>query len=182
MREVNLEKYDNSHYDPGPVLKRALWYVVNRVFFQNYLFPLSGLKRALLRAFGARIGNGVVIKPAVNIKYPWFLRVGNHTWIGEGVWIDNLTQVTIGSHVCLSQGCMLLTGNHNYKKTTFDLETGKITLENGVWIGARAVVGPGVKCHSHSVLSICSVATRDLEAYHIYAGNPCRAIRQRIIE
>ena len=57
-------------------------------------FPISGFKRFLLRLFGAKIGKGVVIKPCVNIKYPWKLRIGNYVWIGENVWIDNLDTVT----------------------------------------------------------------------------------------
>ena len=87
--------------------------------------------------------------------------------------------MTIGSHVCLSQGVMLLTGNHNYTKPTFDLMVGKIILEDGVWLGALSVVCPGVTCGSHSVLSVGSVATKDLEAYGIYQGNPAMKVRER---
>ena len=97
----------------------------------------------LLRMTGASVGAGVVIKPRVTIKYPWKLAVGNHSWIGEQVWIDNLDQVTIGAHVCISQGALLLCGNHDYKKPTFDLITGPIVLEDGVWIGAKASVALG---------------------------------------
>jgi putative colanic acid biosynthesis acetyltransferase WcaF len=77
---------------------------------------------------------------------------------------------------------MLLCGNHNIKKSTFDLLLGEITLEEGVWIGAQAVVCPGVTCKSHSVLTVASIATKDLEPYSIYQGNPAQKIRERIIE
>lgn len=77
---------------------------------------MIGFKIWMLRKFGAKIGKGVFIKPLVNIKYPWNLDIGDYTWIGENVWIDNLTQVKIGSNVCISQGAMLLCRNHNYKK------------------------------------------------------------------
>jgi putative colanic acid biosynthesis acetyltransferase WcaF len=123
----------------------------------------------------------VNIKPSVNIKYPWRLSIGDYSWIGENVWIDNLDNVTIGNHCCISQGVMLLCGNHNYKKTTFDLIIAPITLEDGVWIGAHSVVCPGVRCKSHTVLSINSVATSNLETDTIYQGNPAKAIRKRII-
>ena len=135
-----------------------------------------------MRTFGAKIGENVTIKPKVNIKYPWFLKISDNVWIGENVWIDNLTQVTISSNVCISQGAMLLCGNHNYKKSTFDLMLGEIVLEEGVWIGARSVVCPGVTCKSHSVLTVGSVATSDLEAYSIYQGNPARKVKDRIIK
>jgi putative colanic acid biosynthesis acetyltransferase WcaF len=150
-------------------------------FFINPLNPFSGLKVSLLRFFGAKVGQRVVIKPGVNIKYPWNLEIGDHAWIGERVWIDNLIKVRIGRHVCLSQGAMLLTGNHNYSSTSFDLVVKPITLEDGVWIGSRAAVCPGVHCHSHAVLAVHSVATKDLDAYTIYQGNPAKPIRKRNI-
>ena len=119
-KATDLSQYNNDWYNTGagPV-KRFSWYLVNMVFFQSYLLPVSSIKVFLLKLFGARVGAGVVIKPAVNIKYPWYLEIGNHAWLGENVWIDNLVKVTIGNNVCLSQGAMLLTGNHNYKKVKF---------------------------------------------------------------
>jgi putative colanic acid biosynthesis acetyltransferase WcaF len=131
--------------------------------------------------FGAKIGTGVVIKPGVNIKYPWFLEMGDHCWIGEEVWIDNLALVSIGNNVCLSQGAYLLTGSHDYKKRSFDLITKPIVLEDGVWIGAKATVCPGITCHAHSVLAVGSIATSDLEPYSIYQGNPAIKKRERVI-
>lgn len=181
--KVDLSIYDNSWYHPGRnVLVRLLWYLVNVMFFINPLIPISGIKVFLLRLFGARIGEGVVIKPAVNIKYPWNLVVGNHTWIGEKVWIDNLAPVTIGNHCCLSQGAMILNGNHDYRKHSFDLMVCPIILEDGVWIGARAMVTPGVICKSHSVLGAMSMATGELEAYSVYQGVPAVKIRERSIK
>jgi len=180
--KVDLASYDNSWYDPGGRgLKRFMWYFINAVFFINPLNPSSLVKISLLRLFGAKIGKGVVIKPGVNIKYPWFLEIGNHAWIGEKVWIDNLVMVKIGDHSCVSQGAMLLTGNHHYRKSTFDLITGPIRLEEGSWIGAYAIVCPGVVCRSHSVLSVNSVATETLEPYWVYKGNPAIKSRERII-
>lgn len=180
--QTNLAAYDNSWYQPGPAWKRVLWYIAGRLLVNTYFPVPNTVKVGALRAFGARIGSGVVIKPKVNIKYPWFLTVENNTWIGENVWIDNLTQVTIGRNACLSQGAMLLTGNHNYSKSRFDLITGEIHLSDGVWIGAQAVVCPGVTCHSHAVLAVKSVATGNLEAYGIYQGNPAVLIRTRQIK
>ena len=108
--------------------------------------------------------------------------IGNNVWIGEGVWIDNLGNVSIHDNVCLSQGAMLLCGNHNYKKSTFDLLIGDIYIEEGVWIGARAILGPGIKCRSHAVLTVGSVANSDLDPFTIYTGNPARQIRKRKID
>lgn len=135
----------------------------------------------MLRLYGAKIGKGCTLKPGINIKYPWKLVLGNYCWIGEKVWIDNLVDVVIQDNVCLSQGAYLLCGNHNYTKSTFDLMVMPILLEEGAWVGAKAIVGPGVKMKGHSVLTAGSVATKELEAYTIYQGNPAQAIKERKI-
>jgi putative colanic acid biosynthesis acetyltransferase WcaF len=180
--KTQLNKFTNNWYTSGASKpKMLLWYFVNLIFFTSRWLPVSAIKVALLRIFGAQVGRGVVIKPAVNIKYPWRLKIGNHVWIGEQVWIDNLENVEIGDHVCISQGAMLLCGNHNYKKSTFDLIVGKIILEEGTWIGAQTVVCPGVVCKSHAILTVGSVATSELKAYTIYQGNPAKAIKERVI-
>lgn len=180
MSTVDLSKYDNSWYDTGAgALKRTLWYFANIFFLMNPALPISGIKVWILRLFGAEIGKNVVIKPSVNIKYPWNLKIGDNTWIGEKVWIDNLVTTSIGSNCCISQGAMLLCGNHNYKKEAFDLIVDKIIIEDGCWVGAKAMVCPGVTMHSHSVLSVMSVANRDTQAYGIFCGNPAIKIRER---
>lgn len=179
--QVQLNNYDNSWYNPGSTIKIILWMVASCFFFNHSLAIFNSIKIALLRLFGAKVGRGVVIKPSVSIKYPWFLTIGNHCWIGEDVWIDNLTGVQIGNNVCISQGAMLLTGNHNFKKQTFDLVINAITLEDGVWIGAKSVVCPGVYCESHSVLAVQSVATKRMQAYTIYQGNPAQPVKERTV-
>jgi len=183
MKQTDLSLYNNSPYHPGGnAVKRILWYYVNCLFFKSGLFPFYGVKNLLLRAFGAKIGKHVEIKPCVNIKYPWHLTIGNEVWIGENVWIDCLVPVIIGNNVCLSQGSMILTGSHNYKKTTFDLITDNVVLEDGVWIGAGAIVNLGITAASHAVLSSGSVATTNLEPYSIYQGNPAKKVRERDID
>jgi putative colanic acid biosynthesis acetyltransferase WcaF len=180
-RKTELAKFNNDWYKPGNAVKRVLWYFVNEVFL-NSSFPFGRVKVSMLKLFGAKVGHGVVIKPHVRVKYPWKLKIGNHVWIGEDVWIDNLAMVDIGDNVCLSQGAFLLCGNHNYSKAAFDLIIGEIILEEGVWIGAKSVVCPGVTCASHAVLAACSVATKNLEPYSIYQGNPAVKVRERVIQ
>ena len=179
MQKTDLSKFDNSWYNPGNLFKRGLWFFVNGCVMQNRMNPFSRIRVFFLKIFGAKVGVGVIIKPNVNIKYPWNLEIGNNVWVGEQVWIDNLGKVKIGDNVCLSQGSMLLCGNHNYKKVEFDLVVGDIILEEGVWIGAHSVVCPGVRCKSHSILSVNSVAVQTLERYTIYQGNPAIELRNR---
>jgi putative colanic acid biosynthesis acetyltransferase WcaF len=180
--KTNLASFNNNWYNHGASsLKLGLWQLTSGLFFINHFSFFSGLKVTLLRIFGAKVGKGVVIKQAVKIKYPWLLEIGNHVWIGEEVWIENHANVIIGDNSCISQGGMLLCGNHNYKKSSFDLIAEPITLEDGVWIGAHAVVCPGTICKSHAVVTVNSVANGTLDAYSIYRGNPAEKIRTRVI-
>ncbi len=182
--QVANDSYNNDWYKKqigASKVKQIMWYLTNGLFFINPLNPSSGLKRALLRLFGAEIGPGVMLKPGINIKYPWKLSIGDHAWIGERVWIDNLGAVRIGKNVCISQGALLLTGNHDYTSPSFNLIVKEIVLGDGAWVGARSVVCPGVTCGSHAVLSAGSVATGDLEPYKIYQGNPACIVRERKI-
>jgi len=179
--KVNNAAYKTSIRIGASKPKQLLWYLVNILFFKNPLNLFSSLKVALLKAFGASIGEGVVIKPSVNIKYPWKLKIGAHSWIGEEVWIDDLSDVVIGANVTISQGALLLTGSHDHTKSTFDFISATIVIEDGAWIGAKAVVSGGVTCKTHSMLGVNSVAEGNLNAYTIYKGNPAVPILIRTI-
>ena len=102
MNETKLADFNNQDYRPGNYMIIILWYIISIIFFNNYIFPFSKIKIILLRVFGSNIGKNVVIKPNVNIKYPWKLTVGD-SWIGENAWIDNLEKVTIFDNVCISR-------------------------------------------------------------------------------
>lgn len=180
-KKVDLSVYRTTIDIGASRLTQVAWYVTNILFLKNPLVVFSSVKTALLKLFGAKLGKGVVIKPSVNIKFPWKLQVGDHSWIGENVWIDNLSDVIIGSNVTLSQGCLLLSGSHDHRKTTFDFTAAPITLEDGVWICAKAVVLGGTVCRSHSILTANSVSDKDLEPYTIYKGNPAMSIKTRKI-
>ena len=170
----------NFNKDAG-MMKQTLWYFVNALIVRASWNPFIGLKIRLLRIFGAKIGKELVIKNNVTVKFPWKLVVGDNCWIGEGVWIDNLDRVEIGNNVCVSQGAMLLTGNHDYKVSSMPYRNAPIKLEDGCWIGAKATVCPGVTVHTNAILTVGSVATHDMEPHGIYQGVPAMKIRERVI-
>ena len=153
--------------------------MVSWLLFRLCPISLSRLKRRVLRAFGARIGEGVVIKPRVTITFPWKLTVGDHVWLGEECWLLNLERIVIGNNVCISPRAFLCTGSHNYKSPKFDLIVKPITVENGAWLGAGCWVGPGVTVGTHAVLTAGSIAATDLEPSGIYRGNPAVAFKER---
>ena len=179
---VDLSKFDNSWFNPGRgLLIRTIWYFVNAIFLQNPLNPSSKLKITLLKLFGARVGSGVVLKPSINIKYPWNLEIGDYTWIGEGVWLDSLGMIKIGENCCISQGVYFCTGSHNWTDPNFGLVIKPITVEAGVWVGAHALIMPGVTLKSHSVIAGGSVVATDTLPNMIYVGNPAESVKERQI-
>lgn len=180
---ISLASFKGSNFDKGAgILKIALWYFVNAMIVRASWNPFMKIKVFLLRLFGAKIGKGICLKNNVIIKSPWNLTIGNDCWIGENVWIDNLDKVVIGSNVCISQGAMLLTGNHDYTFSSMPYRNASIMIEDGAWIGAQSVVCPGVTVYRNAILTVGSVATKDLETDGIYQGNPAKLIRKRVIK
>jgi len=176
---INLAGYRAPSYQGRGPIVRVFWYVVSALLFETCLLPFGRLKPPLLRLFGAKLGRGVVIKPGVKIKFPWRLTTGDHVWIGEKVWIDNLAEVTLGSHVCLSQGAYLCTGSHDHRSRGFDLVTRPITVGDGAWIAARAILLPGCKVGANTIVGAGSVASGDIPPEVLAAGNPATIVRPR---
>jgi len=152
---LNLAHYSRPEI-PGNrnFLWRICWYLVNSLFFRSAILGLlpNGPKARILRLFGAKIGRGLVCKPRVNIKYPWFLSIGDHVWLGEELWIDNLCEVSIGSNVCLSQGVRILTGSHDWTAPEFPFFAQPIKINDGVWVTAFCRLSPGVTVPSNVVV------------------------------
>jgi putative colanic acid biosynthesis acetyltransferase WcaF len=179
---MRLDHYTLGSYTPGASFgKQLLWYFLGDPLVRSYWFPFSAFKVWILGRFGAEIGQQVRIKPGVRVKFPWRLKVGNAVWIGENVWLDNLAPITLESHVCLSQGVYLCTGNHDWSHPEFKLMPAPIHIEQGSWIAARAVIGPGVTVGQGAVLGLGSVTGRSLQPMTIYIGNPAQPIKQRVI-
>jgi len=180
---VDFSSYSQGNYSPGRgMLVRCLWAIFSLLIFESGWCPISKLKVALLRLFGAKIGSGVVIKPHVRIKFPWRLTLGDRVWIGQDAWIDNLAEVTIGSHVCLSQRVYLCTGSHNHRKSSFDLITEPIEIASGSWICAAAIILPGTQIGELAVISAGSVVQGRVEPTAIMRGHPAEKVAVRIIE
>ena len=158
---MNLEHFDNSEFDRGASrTKEAFWWVVRSLLFAPW-FPIpSMLKVVALRLFGAKIGEGVVIRSRVNITFPWKLSIADHVWIGDEVLILSLAPVTIDSHVCISQRAFLCTGSHKFQSENFDLITRPISIGEGCWIAAHVFVGPGVTLNPGTFCKAGMVVTR----------------------
>lgn len=179
---TRLAEFDNSWFRPGRLSTRAVWLAASRIFFETRFPWPSRVKAQVLRAFGASIGVGVVLKPRISIKYPWNVWVGDYSWVGEGVWIDSLAKVKIGSNCCLSQGVMIETGNHDWSKPTFDLIVKEVVVEDGAWAAVRSLLLPGARLRSHAVLAAGSVLAGDTAPYAIYSGILAKKTKRRRLD
>jgi putative colanic acid biosynthesis acetyltransferase WcaF len=153
-----------------------VWYLVKCLFFLSPLPWPTKMKCAILRAFGAKVGEGVNIKPRVNIHFPWKLELGDWCWLGEEVFLLNFEPIRIGSHACISQRVFLCGGNHDYRDPAFRYRNGTIEVGEGAWVGAQCFVGPGVEIGDEAVCAAGSIITKNLSSNHIYAGNPAKVI------
>lgn len=177
---MDLRIYDNSDFDRGaPRWREAVWTFVRFLFFQNAFPWPSELRVALLRAFDAKVGNGVIIRANVNISFPWRLMIGDHVWIGEDVGILSLAQVTIESNVCISQRAYLCTGSHDFRREDFKLKVAPIVVREGSWIAAASFIGLGVEIGKGAVVAAGSVVYRNVAPNSLVRGNPAVEIRNQ---
>jgi putative colanic acid biosynthesis acetyltransferase WcaF len=183
MSKVDLSRQDLRGYVYGrPYWFRAAWLLVESLTLLNPLFISYRLKAHILRFFGASVGRGLVIKPGVHVKYPWRLAIGDHVWLGERSWIDNLADVKIGDNVCISQGAYICTGNHDWADRNMGLITKPVTVGAGAWIAAFAMVAPGVRVGQDAVVGFGAVLFDDAESAGIYFGNPARRLGTRAVQ
>jgi putative colanic acid biosynthesis acetyltransferase WcaF len=181
MTRVRNDLFDATNgLDRGrPFAVEVIWYLVKCLLFLTALPVPSRFKCMVLRWFGARVGQGVVIKPRVNIHFPWKLDVGDFTWIGEEVFILNFEPITIGAHCCISQRVFLCTGNHDYRQPEMPYRNEPITLEDGAWVGAQVFLGPGVVIGTEAVITAGSVVTKSQRQRMVCGGNPCSSLKPR---
>ena len=163
-----------------PFARWLLWQALGDILISSWL-PGSLWRIILLKLFGAKIGQRVLLKPNIKIKFPWRLVIGDSSWIGENVWIDNLDWIRIGSNVCISQGVYLCTGNHDFKKTTFPYRLGRIDIEDEAWVCAMVRIAPSVRVGRGSVIEFGSVVYDSIPAGVIASGIPAIPICRREI-
>ncbi|CAE6771813.1 MULTISPECIES: LbetaH domain-containing protein [Paraburkholderia] len=175
--DLSLAGKGNYRAKRGALIE-LIWFVVEACLINNKLLPLSSVRVALLRLFGAKIGTGCRFVHPLRVKSPWNLEVGDNCWFGVDVWIYNQALIRIGSNVCISQGTFLSAGSHDMS-TTMDLRVAPIVIEDGVWITSKCVVQMGVTIGRSAVVTPLSVVHRSLDPEGVYGGNPCRFIRNR---
>jgi putative colanic acid biosynthesis acetyltransferase WcaF len=157
-----------------------LWWLVDALLFKPSPQIMYGWRRMLLRAFGAKIGKNVIIRPSATITYPWKVTIGDYSWIGDNAELYSLGNIYIGSNVVVSQKCYLCTGTHDYQKPTFDIYAQPIIIEDQSWLATDVFVGPSVTIGKGALVGARSTVLKNIEGGYIYAGNPLKQIKQRV--
>lgn len=134
-----------------------------------------------MKLFGAKIGRGVLLRPSVEITYPWKVSIGDWSWIGDNVTLYSLGDIDIGKNVVISQNSYLCTGSHDFDSVTFDIFTKPIVVESESWLAADVFVAPGVRIQRGVVVGARSTVLHDLPAMTVCYGNPARPVRPRIM-
>jgi putative colanic acid biosynthesis acetyltransferase WcaF len=172
----DLRTYDQSDFDRGrPGWFILLWWLVQAVTFPITPHFASGVRSAILRRFGATIGEGVLIRPTARFTYPWKVTIGDYSWVGDDVVFYSLDRIAIGEHCVVSQKTYLCTGSHDMNDRSFGLITGPIVIGNGAWIAADCFVAPSVEIGANTVVGARSTVMASLPAGQVSWGSPCKA-------
>jgi putative colanic acid biosynthesis acetyltransferase WcaF len=141
---------------------------------------MYGWRNALLRLFGAEIGKDVTLRPTVRVTYPWKLKIGDRSGVGDFVELYTLGEIEIGTDVIVSQNSYICTGSHDHTVPTFDIYAKPIVIESEAWVAADVFVGPGVRIGRGAVIAARSTLLADAPEMMIMAGSPARVVRPRL--
>jgi putative colanic acid biosynthesis acetyltransferase WcaF len=170
-----------SPYSLGIKIKRVLWMLFGQPLMRLTFHNWYGARRGLLRLFGARIAPSARVRPSVRVEQPWNLTIGEDTMVGDHVILYCLGKVVVGARCSISQYAHLCAGTHDYTRPDMPLLTLPVTLEDEVWVAADAFIGPGVTLHEGVVIGARSSVHRDCDAWSVYAGNPAKRIKERVL-
>jgi putative colanic acid biosynthesis acetyltransferase WcaF len=180
---IDLRQYNQSWFNRGkPGWYILLWWLVQAIAFPLTPQPWSFLRCGLLRLFGADIGKGVLIRPTARFTYPWKIKIGDYSWIGDDVVFYSLDHIHVGEHCVISQKSYLCTGSHDLRDPAFGLKTAPITIGNGAWIAADCFICLGVEIGANAVIGVRSNVFSNIPAGQVCWGNPCRPKYSRLLE
>lgn len=165
-------------WTPRELAGRVLWASAAPIFRLSPR-PLWGLRRALLRAFGAKVGRDVHVYPTARISVPWNLALEDGCAVGDYAILYALGPIKLGPRSTVSQYAHLCAGSHDWRNPAMPLTKPPITLGADVWVCADVFVGPGVTVGDGAILGAGAVVMRDVEAGIIVVGNPALPVGRR---
>jgi maltose O-acetyltransferase len=139
-------------------------------------------RTALVRLAGIEVGSGTTMAGRIQITGRTLgrMRVGERCFINTGCHFDLTASITIGDHVALGQDVMILTNSHQigtHDSRAADEYWAPVRIGNGVWIGARSTILPGVTIGAGAVVAAGAVVTEDVSGDSLVGGIPARVLR-----
>lgn len=159
-----------------------IWWVVQATLFRWSPQFAYGFRAGILRAFGAMVGRGVVIRPTVTVTYPWKVRIGDFAWVGDDAVLYSLGEIEIGAHAVVSQSSYLCAADHDYTQVDFPIRSRKIIIGAQAWVAADVFVAPGVTIGEGAVIGARSSVFKDMPAGMVCFGYPCVPVKKRCHE
>lgn len=164
-------------------LKRSLWTFFIEPLVRWLPKCCSPIRVFFLRVMGAKIGANCLILPGVKVLMPWNLHMQDFVALGANVNVYNFAQVNIASMSVVSQDVFICTGSHDYELGSMPLIYKPISIGSECWVAAGVFLGPGVSVPNGVVVGAMSVVSKSLdEEWAVYAGNPCRKIKKRVMK
>jgi putative colanic acid biosynthesis acetyltransferase WcaF len=180
IQNLNLYKTPDNFRGKSKITVQ-LWWLIQALFFSTTPQFMYGWRRFLLKCFGANIGKNVIIRPSAKFTYPWKIKIGDYSWIGDDVVLYSLGEIEIGAHTVVSQKSYLCTGSHDYTKNDFPIYSKKIIIEDECWLATDDFVSPGVTIGRGTVVGARSTVIKDLNSNSVYVGSPVKFIKNRKI-
>ncbi len=177
----NQDTYTGPSFTLRNRIARVIWGITALLLFRYSPKPLHSWRSFLLRCFGAKVGNGVHVYPGVKIWAPWNLELDDECGIANGAILYSQGKITIGKRAVVSQGSHLCAGTHDYTLPGFPLITRPIFISDHAWVAAESFIHPGVTIGEGCVVGARSVVTKDMPAWMVCAGHPCKPLKERII-
>jgi putative colanic acid biosynthesis acetyltransferase WcaF len=178
---VNNNTYQGPSFSIQNRVGRVVWSIIYQLLFRFSPRPFHRWRSFLLKLFGAKVGKGVHVYPAVKIWAPWNLELGDECGVGNGAILYSQGKITLGYRSIISQGVHICTGTHDYTVSGHPLITAPIIIEDKAWVAAEAFIHPGITIGEGAVIGARSVVTKDMPAWMVCAGHPCKVIKERVI-
>jgi acetyltransferase-like isoleucine patch superfamily enzyme len=139
---------------------------------------------SVLKVFLQKLNGFSYISPSVEILHMKNISIGSNFACNSGTYLNGIGKLVIGDDVLIGSNVTISSGKHpidNLSVPIFHVPTIplQITIENGVWIGAGAVILPGVRLKEGSVIGANAVVIQDTEPYSVYVGVPAKFLRRR---
>jgi len=183
MSEPRIVNAQTSAYESpwgvGDRAMRILWEICWALLCAWTPKPANPWRLFWLRLFGAKLHGTPFVHQRARIAIPWNLTMHDRACLGDRANAYTLGEVEIGARATVAQEAYLSTGSHDFATPGIPLVTGKISIGEDVFLGARVFVMPGLTIGARSVVGACSVVTKDLPPDVFAAGIPCRVLRPR---